>query len=195
MRDTFSQFHPVVNFAYFLSVLLFAMFFMQPVCLLIALVCSTVYAVYISGRKAVMFGLKFMLPMFILAAVINPAFNHQGITILTYLPSGNPLTLESIIYGLAAGIMLVSVVQWFTCYNAVMTSDKFVYLFGRIIPALSLIISMTLRFVPKFGAQLKVVRNAQRCIGRDVSTGSNTQKIKNAIKILSIMITDRKSVV
>ena len=189
MRDTFSQFHPVVNFAYFLSVLLFAMFFMQPVCLLIALVCSTVYAVYISGRKAVMFGLKFMLPMFILAAVINPAFNHQGITILTYLPSGNPLTLESIIYGLAAGIMLVSVVQWFTCYNAVMTSDKFVYLFGRIIPALSLIISMTLRFVPKFGAQLKVVRNAQRCIGRDVSTGSNTQKIKNAIKILSIMIT------
>ena len=85
--------------------------------------------------------------------------------------------------------MLVSVVQWFTCYNAVMTSDKFIYLFGRIIPALSLIISMTLRFIPKFNAQLKVVRNAQRCIGRDISTGSNIQKIKNAIKILSIMIT------
>ena len=128
MRDTFSQFHPLVNFAYFLAVLLFAMFFMQPVCLIIAIVSSTAYAVYLSGRKAVMFSLKFMLPMFILAAVINPAFNHRGITILAYLPGGNPLTLESIIYGLAAGIMLVSVIQWFSCYNAVMTSDKFVYL-------------------------------------------------------------------
>ncbi len=189
MRDTLSQYHPLVNFAYFLAVLLFTMFFMQPVCLIIAIVSSSAYAVYLSGRKAVMFSLKFMLPMFILAAVINPAFNHRGVTILAYLPSGNPLTLESIIYGLAAGIMLVSVIQWFSCYNAVMTSDKFVYLFGRIIPALSLVISMTLRFVPKFTAQLKVVRNAQRCIGRDISTGSNTQRVKNAVKILSIMIT------
>lgn len=189
MRDTFSHFHPVVNFAYFLAVLLFSMFFMQPVCLVIAVAASTAYAVYLNGRKAVGFSLKYMLPMFLLAAVINPAFNHRGITILTYLPNGNPLTLESIIYGLAAGIMLISVIQWFTCYNAVMTSDKFVYLFGRVIPALSLVISMTLRFVPKFTAQLKVVRNAQRCIGRDISTGSNTQRVKNAVKILSIMVT------
>jgi energy-coupling factor transport system permease protein len=46
--------------------------------------------------------------------------------------------------------MLAAVISWFSCYNAVMTSDKFVYLFGRVIPALSLILSMTLRFVPKF---------------------------------------------
>jgi energy-coupling factor transport system permease protein len=31
--------------------------------------------------------------------------------------------------------MLISVITWFNCYSAVMTSDKFVYLFGRIIPA------------------------------------------------------------
>ena len=40
----------------------------------------------------------------LLAAVVNPAFVHQGVTILTYLPSGNPLTLESILYGLAAAL-------------------------------------------------------------------------------------------
>ena len=189
MRDTFSQFHPLVNFAYFIAVLLFSMFFMQPACLIIAVVASTAYAIYLNGRKAVAFSLKFMLPMFLIAAVVNPAFNHRGVTILSYLPSGNPLTLESIIYGIAAGVMLISVIQWFACYNVVITSDKFIYLFGRIIPALSLVISMTLRFVPKFTSQLKVVRNAQRCIGRDISNGSNVQRVKNAIKILSIMIT------
>ena len=189
MKDTFSQFHPVVNFAYFLAVLLFSMFFMQPACLIISMVCATAYAVYLKGRKAISFSLKFMLPMFLLTAIINPAFNHRGITILAYLPNGNPLTLESIIYGIAAGIMLIAVVQWFSCFSEVMTTDKFVYLFGRVIPALSLVLSMTLRFVPKFTAQFKVVRNAQRCIGRDISTGSFTSRIKNAMKILSIMIT------
>ena len=70
-----------------------------------------------------------------------------------------------------------------------MTSDKFVYLFGRIIPALSLVLSMTLRFVPKFKAQLHVVSEAQRCVGRDISDGTMLQRLRNAITILSIMVT------
>ena len=77
-----------------------------------------------------------MLPMLVAMALINPAFNHEGVTIIDYLPSGNPLTLESIIYGLCAAIMIVSVICHFSCYNEVMTSDKFIYLFGKIIPAI-----------------------------------------------------------
>ena len=109
------------------------------------------------------FTLLYMLPLLLMAAIVNPAFNHEGGTLLTYLPSGNPLTLESIVYGLAAATMLIAVIIWFSCYTEVMTSDKFVYLFGRIIPALSLVLSMTLRFVPKFKAQIKVVSEVQQC--------------------------------
>ena len=188
-RDTFSGYHPVINFLYFAMVLVFTMFFMHPVSLLISLVCALVYAVYLNGGKAVRFSLRVLLPMMLMAAIVNPAFQHEGATILTYLPSGNPLTLESILYGVAAAVMLASVITWFSCYNAVMTSDKFVYLFGRVIPALSLVLSMTLRFVPKFKAQLHVVSEAQRCVGRDVSDGTMLQRIKNAITILSIMVT------
>ena len=188
-RDTFSSYHPIINFIYFALVLICTMFFMHPVSLLISLASALVYAVYLNGRKAVKFSLMYLLPMMLMAAVINPAFNHEGMTILTYLPSGNPLTLESILYGLASAVMLASVITWFSCYNAVMTSDKFVYLFGRIIPALSLVLSMTLRFVPKFKAQLHVVSEAQRCVGRDTSNGSTLQRMKNAITILSIMVT------
>ena len=54
---------------------------------------------------------------------------------------------------------------------------------------MSLIISMTLRFVPKFASQLKVVTNAQRCMGRDVSNGSIIKRAKNGLNILSIMTT------
>ena len=127
--------------------------------------------------------------MMLLAAILNPAFNHEGVTILAYTPNDNPVTLESLIYGVASAAMLVSVVQWFSCYNEVMTSDKFVYLFGRIIPALSLVLSMTLRFVPRFNTQLKVIRKSQRCVGRDVSNGSIPQRIRHGITILSILVT------
>jgi len=189
MRDSFSGCHPIINFIYFALVLAFAMFFMHPVSLLISLCCALVYAIYLNGKKAVRFSLRLVLPMMAMAAIINPAFNHEGATILAYLPSGNPLTLESILYGLASAVMLAGVITWFSCYSAVMTSDKFVYLFGRIIPALSLVLSMTLRFVPKFRAQLHVVSEAQRCVGRDVSGGRTFQRVKNAITILSIMVT------
>jgi len=188
-RDTFSSFHPVINFLYFALILVCSMCLMHPVCLLISLGSALTYSIYLKGRKAVRMSLTVILPMMALAAVLNPAFNHEGATILTYLPSGNPLTLESMAYGVAAAVMLASVITWFTCYNEVMTSDKFVYLFGRIIPALSLVLSMTLRFVPKFNKQVRVVSNAQRCIGRDVSDGTLLQRLKHAVTILSIMVT------
>ena len=122
-RDTFSSYHPIINFLYFGLVLVFSMCFMHPVSLLISLGCAAAYNIDLNGRKAVKFQLAFLLPMMLMAAVINPAFNHEGATILTYLPTGNPLTLESMAYGVAAAVMLASVITWCSCYTAVMTSD------------------------------------------------------------------------
>ena len=187
--DAFSAFHPVVNMTYFVLVIGFSMWLMHPVCLGLSLLCALAYSVYLKRGKAIKFGLVFILPMLIATALLNPIFNHEGGTILTYLPDGNPLTYESIIYGIAAAVMMACVINWFSCYNEVMTSDKFVYLFGRVVPALSLVLSMALRFVPRFKAQLKVVSSAQRCMGRGISTGSFMQKARHGIRIMSIMIT------
>ena len=188
MTDAFSKLHPTVNFIFFAFVLMLSMFVMNPVCLALSLVCAFVNAVYLNGIKTVKLCLKFIMPMMLLIIIINPVFNHQGVTILTYFPWDNPLTLESIIYGIASAALLSSVVLWFSVFNSVITSDKLVYLFGRIIPSLSLVLSMSLRFVPKFSAQFKNVRNAQRCIGRDISDGSVINRIKNGIRIISIML-------
>jgi len=184
----FKTYHPFVNLIYFVFTIGFSMFFMHPLCLIISLLCGFVYSVMLKGRKAIKTNLIYMLPMLITMAVINPFFNHEGVTILGYFPSGNPLTLESVVYGFAAAIMLVSVICWFSCYNEIMTSDKFIYLFGRIIPSMSLVISMVFRFVPKFATQLKVVGNAQKCMGRDVSDGSIIKRIRAGLNILSIMV-------
>ena len=188
-KDAFSSCHPIINFLFFTLVLLFSMCLMHPVYLVISLTGALTYDIYLKGRKAVRFAVMGLFPMAAVAALVNPAFNHEGQAILTYLPSGNPLTLESMLYGAAAAVMLASVVLWFSGYNEVMTSDKFVYLFGRVIPALSLVLSMALRFIPKFRAQMQVVSEAQACIGRDTKNGSVLRRVGNAVKIFSIVVT------
>lgn len=179
----------MVNFVYFTLVLMFSMFFMHPVYLTVSLLCAAAFSIRLSGKSALRPQLKFLLPTVLAVALINPAFSHAGVTILAYLPSGNPLTLESIVYGTAAAVMLAAVILWFSCFNVVMTTDKFVYLFGRVIPAMSLVLSMAFRFVPRFAAQFREVSEAQRCIGRDLSEGSAVERIKKAASIVSIMVT------
>lgn len=189
MRDCFAEYHPFVNFIYFSLVIGFSLAMVHPLSQIISLICAIAYCVSISGKKSVLFLLKYCLPMVLLTAFINPAFNHEGTTILLYFSNGNPLTLESILYGFSAGALLITILLWFVSFNRVMTSDKFIYLFGKIIPALSLVLSMSLRFVPKFKIQMESVTEAQRSIGRDVSNGSLWSRTKTAVTIFSIMVT------
>ena len=186
-RDAFAGYHPCVNFIFYALVLAFSMCLMHPAYLLASFCGAAGYCARVQGGARVRRTLLYLLPMMLLAAVLNPAFNHEGVTILTYLPSGNPLTLESLYYGAAAAVMLGCVVLWFVSFNAVMTSDKFVYLFGRVIPALSLVLSMTLRFVPRFAAQYRRVQLAQRAMGREAR--GMLARVRGFAAVVSAMIT------
>ena len=192
-KDIFSTYHPLVTFIYFVVVIGCAMFVMHPIFLILSLIGGFIYNIYIHKDKALKTGITFYIPVFLICALINPIFNHKGVTILTYLPSGNPLTLEAIIYGLATGIMLVTVLNWFSCYVSVMTSDKFIYIFGKIIPAMSLVLSMALRFVPKFQRELKKVSDSQKVMESDFENKKGIKGIINRSKkgmhILSILTT------
>lgn len=191
MEDAFSRCHPILNFFYFVVVLGFTMFVQHPVLLGISFLGATSYALWQGGwRKVLKMNLLFTLPGLIIVALLNPLLNHYGVTPLLYIESsGNWVTLEALVYGLVLGCVMFIVIQWFSCYNKVMTSDKFIYLFGRLIPAISLILSMALRFVPHFGSQLKVIRNGQKCAGRDISNAGLIKKANYGLKILSILIT------
>lgn len=185
----FSGLHPLVGFFYFALVLVFTMFFDHPVSLGLSLGAAVWCAGHLNGWRSLASQGRYLLPTALFAALLNPAFNHRGDTVLARFPTGSALTLESVLYGLAAAAMLCAVLLWFSCYNTVMTSDKFLYLFGRIIPALSLVLSMALRFVPRFKAQLRAAVEAQRSLGRDLSRGGLLRRLRLAGAILSILVT------
>lgn len=190
MKDTFSTYHPILNMLYFVGTIGVTVFVTHPVLLGISFVTGIAYSFLLKGVKhTLQFNLLFSLPAMVIVALINPMFNHYGVTIIGYLHNGNPFTLESCMYGVIMALMLACTLIWFSCYTEVMTSDKFIYLFGRIIPALSLVLSMCLRFVPKFIRQMGVISDGQKCIGRSVSNGSVIQRARHGITIFSILVT------
>lgn len=185
IHDRFSHTHPAVGFLFFLLVIGITSFVQHPAISLTSLISGLAYSFITSHENKLW--LKALIPLMLLTAVINPLFSHEGATILTYFPNGNPLTLESIICGFSSSLTLCAVVCWFMSFGRVMTSDKFIWLFGRIVPVLSLLLSMILRFVPKFISRMEESSEVNALI--ENSDNSKLGKIKSSVNVFSGCIT------
>ncbi|MGO1528302.1 MAG: energy-coupling factor transporter transmembrane component T [Senegalia sp. (in: firmicutes)] len=184
----FDSYHPIVIFSYFCAVILFSMFFIHPIFLSISLLSSIMYLVVLKRFHKTKKTVLLSIPIFLIIAISNPIFSHRGVTPLFYV-NYNPITLESIIYGLSMASMIVTVIFWFGCYNEVMTSDKFITVFGKISPNIALVISMTLNTIPRMKKQINLISSSQKTLGMYITSGSIIKRIRSSIRILSILIT------
>ncbi len=187
MERVLAGYHPIVSFSYFIVVIGTSMLYMNPVFQVISLIGALSYLIILDRYKTLKL-IKFIFVMVLVIAIINMIFVNRGSTVLFYLRS-NPVTLESLFYGFVSGLMLGSVMVWFSCYNEIMTSDKFLYIFGKITPTIALIVSMTLRLIPKLIEQTKIIANSQKTLGIDYNEGNISLKIKSCMRILSILVT------
>ncbi len=188
METGFIKTHPAVQLFFFISVLAVTMTIMHPVIIGISFISAFAYMIYTGKTKAMINNIRFALPTSLLVIIVNPLISHNGVTTLVYLPDGNPLTLESFFFGIAAAVMLSCIIKWFYTVNRVFTSDKIICIFGNFMPKISLLISMTLNFAEKFRIQFRRVQAVQSTLGCDTKKGRMTDRLKNTIKIFSIMI-------
>ncbi|MBQ3849629.1 MAG: energy-coupling factor transporter transmembrane protein EcfT [Clostridia bacterium] len=187
-KDSFYTVNPAVNICFFAAVMLITTFVLHPVIVGVSLAAACAYTLMLKGRKAFVYMLAFVVPVVLAVSVINPLFNHEGVTVLFYLWNGNAMTYEAVIYGCVSACMFAALIMWFFCLNCVMTSDKYVYLFGRIIPTLSLVFSMVLRFVPGIISRIREVSQARRSISPDF--GKNPIKgIRHGLSTVSVTVT------
>lgn len=180
--------HPAVNLIYFATVIAATIGFQYPVFLAISFLSACAYSIRRNRRKAVVFNLC-MLPLAAAFAVYYSSYHHFGITVLQQNFVGNNMTLESLVYGLVLGICAAGVCIWMSCVYSVFSTDKMVYLFGRVSPRVSLFLAILLRMVPRIKKEAKKINMAQRGIGRGAGQGNGWQRIKNTIRILSMLIT------
>lgn len=187
MNSGFKGYHPLVNVLFFISVIAFGMLLRHPVYLVISFISSMAYYLKLSGKVGRKTVFRFLLPMLLFVILINSFFNHYGVTTLFVLPSGNNFTFEALVMGFVSGITVVSVIQWFFCYNEVVTEDKFMHIFGRILPKGALVVSMILRFVPLYRRRYKEISQARKYMGQNESNNFIV-KMKNTFKNIGILV-------
>lgn len=184
----FESCHPAVNFIFFVAVLYGSVSFTHPVFLAVAYVCAFAYSVKRNGRKSAIFNLC-LLPAIIAFAFYYASYHHFGVTVLKQNFIGNNMTVESFVYGAMTGLRAAIVCMWLSCLFSVVTSDKVVYLFGKVSPLLSLGLTILLRLIPRIKREAKRINLAQRGIGRGAGQGNLWQRCRNCLRIFSILIT------
>ena len=181
----FSKCHPMVNLVFYIGVISMGMCFWHPLFLLCSLLLSVSYCFII--KRNFIRQLTWMLVFFLLISFGNPIFNHLGETVLFTYFGGRSYTLEALFYGFAMASMFLSIITWFSTYNEVMTSDKFLYCFGGLAPSVSMILTMVLRLVPSFIKKTQQIAGARKCVGMSVEDGTKSEKIEHGLTIVSTL--------
>lgn len=185
-EDAFARFHPAVNFVFFVGAIGFGVVIQHPAYLLAGFLGAAFYYLLLRGRK----GLKTiaaMLPLFAVLSLINPLFNTAGSRVLLRI-FGRPYTLEALCYGMAIASIFLIMMLWFGCYNDVLTSDKFICLFGSLAPALSLLLVMVLRMIPNLLRKARQIIGAREAIGKGTAARSTRrEKVRGGITVLSAL--------
>ena len=181
----FTQLNPLAVAVYYLCVLIITMFSMNPLLLFIALVTAVLSGI-LTGTAKLRTHLVFAM-IFLVAAALNPLFVHKGMTVLFYL-NDRPITLEATAYGLCAAAMLVAALYRLRELSRALTSDKVLYLFGRISPKLALLLSMTIRYVSLLRNRRRRISDSQRALGL-YDDGNLIDAVRGRARVLSILIT------
>ncbi len=182
----FGDYNPVVLTIYFLCVAGIAMFSMHPVILALSL-CGALLLFFVrNGHRHGKSHLYFLL-LFLVTALLNPLVSHNGATVL-FVMNHNPVTLEALLYGIAAAGGILAVLYWLRSFSQIMTRDKLLYVFGKLSPKLSLVLSMALRYVSLFGAQAKKVMQTQKALGL-YKEDTVLDSMRGSIRVFSVMLT------
>lgn len=182
----FEDYNPIVTAVYFLSAAGIAVFCMNPVILLLSLIGALAYYFIRNGSRNAKSHL-FSLGLFFVTAVVNPLVSHNGMTVLFVL-NHNPVTLEAVIYGIAAAVMILAVLYIFRSFTEIMTSDRLLYLFGKFSPKLALVLSMGLRYVPLFTKQAGKINNTQTALGL-YKDDNIIDRFRGGLRVFSVMVT------
>lgn len=185
--QSFSNSHPVVLLLYYVTVMLVTIFFIHPIVLMVSFIGSFSLLLLVKKGKQLYREFKIYLILFILIVLTNPLFVHEGETILVFIKNV-PITLEAILYGVFIGIMLLAIINWSRLFSEMMSSEKIVYIFGTSFPKMSLILTMSLRFVPLFIERIRKISMIQETFN---ISGENSikQKIYHGVQTFHIIIT------
>lgn len=159
-HTAFDTSHPVVPAVYFVGTSVLMMCALQPVYVGISLVSALLFSLCCRGWRATLIGLRWQLPLLALVCLANPLFSASGSTVVCRI---GPVAVyaEALAFGACMGALMVSVVVWLECASRVLTQDRLLAVSGRVLPTVSLMVSMTAQLVPQLMRRAQTVRQVE----------------------------------
>lgn len=182
----FIKINPIVTFIYFLSIIMISMFvnniFLSLVSFFICIIYYKILNIKIENGI-----IWFNIFTFLTVSILNVLWNHRGDTILLFLNDA-PITFESLLYGISFSIVIISSVMWFRLMSSFFTCDKLLYVFSKVSPNVSLILTISIRFVDMYIKKFKEIDDSIKGIGyyKDYSF---VDKIKCKTFVFSALVT------
>lgn len=156
--------------AYLAVTLGLTMFSMHPLLIVLSFAGGLAYGACVRGWRTQALSLRWQLPVVLVIGLVNPLFVSMGSTELFDL-FGRPVYAESLLYGCAMAGLFVASAQWFGIGSAMLSYDKVLGLLGNVVPTVALMVSMTMRMVPRFVRQGRTIAAVQdvalSCMGLD----------------------------
>lgn len=146
--------------AYLAVTLGLTMFSMHPLLIVLSFAGGLAYGACVRGWRTQALSLRWQLPVVLVIGLVNPLFVSMGSTELFDL-FGRPVYAESLLYGCAMAGLFVASAQWFGIGSAMLSYDKVLGLLGNVVPTVALMVSMTMRLVPRFVRQGRTVAAVQ----------------------------------
>lgn len=186
-RDDFTRMHPVALLLYLMGVMLVTMLTLNPVLLAVSFVIAAIIGSLLCGKRIWKTALWLFVPVLFFSAGILPLFSHNGVTPLFYINS-QAVTLESVWYGSVMSVMLVTVFLWFQIGSRLLDGEKLLFLFGKVLPSLGLLVSMVFRMLPLLRNRFREIREARRGLGFHEPQAGFVKRCRYLGKECSILI-------
>ena len=171
--------HPAVEFVRYIAIIAIVCTSINPIMLGI----FAIGAIMMLGMKKPSFYIG-LASMILFIMLVNILTNHRGETFLIYM-NDNIITLESIIYGFVLGLQVTILMILCMIFSRAMTSEKIIIVTSYLSPALSLLISMSVRSFYRYKDKLLEIFHFQIS---QLSKQTTFTKLVAGVRSISILI-------
>ncbi|WP_307311516.1 energy-coupling factor transporter transmembrane component T [Neobacillus driksii] len=184
----FQSFHPMILLLYYILTIAGIMLYQHPVYLVMGAILILIIHFMLDRGQELKKWRTMILVMGMLSLVLTPLFNQRGNHILFYLFE-KQVMVEAIWQGVMIALTLVCILTLFLTFNMVITPDKFVFLFSKILPQWALLTMLSMRFFPLLRKRLIEIGDVQSVKGLSVTSGSLKQRASNGMMFLQTLLT------
>ena len=172
----FDSIHPGLKLLFFALVIMFTMSAFHPSLLFISLTSAFVMGIWLRGGRTILKTLTWQIPLLVIIVAVNPLFSSSGTTEIFRIETW-AVYAESLFHAGCMGCMLIATMQWFSNANCLITSEEVMSILGSRAPAISLMITMIVRLIPRFIQRGKLIKSSlSACTSAQVQLASTSQK-------------------